>query len=63
MSAKLKGRGEWVYVGLPEEIVDRIDKVIESRKGGFRSRNDYVLEAVKTAREKAEELRKIGMGR
>jgi hypothetical protein len=45
MSAK--SRGDWVYVGIPREIAVRIDKVIASRQWGFRSRNDYVLEAVK----------------
>jgi hypothetical protein len=43
----LKDRGNWVYFGLPKEIFDRIDTVIESGKWGFRSRNDYALEAVK----------------
>lgn len=42
------GRGSWVCVSVPKEIAERIDKVIESRQWGFRSRNDYVLEAVKT---------------
>jgi len=44
---KGRGRGDWVYVALPKEIVDRIEEVIGTRKWGFRSRNDYVLEAVK----------------
>lgn len=48
MPRKCKGRGEWIYVGLPKEIVDIIDKVVESGKWGFRSRNDHVIEAVKT---------------
>ena len=47
MPRVVKGRGNWVYVGLPKEIVDRIDLVIESGKWGFRSRNDYALEAIK----------------
>jgi hypothetical protein len=47
MPRVVKGRGNWVYVGLPKEIVDRVDAVIESGKWGFRSRNDYALEAVK----------------
>jgi len=42
-----KSRGDWVYVGIPREIVEHIDKIISSRQWGFRSRNDYVLEAVK----------------
>jgi len=45
---KTKGRGNWVSVSIPKEIADIIDRVIESRQWGFRSRNDYVLEAVKT---------------
>jgi metal-responsive CopG/Arc/MetJ family transcriptional regulator len=36
-----------MYVGIPKEIIERIDKVIESEQWGFRSRGDYVLEAVK----------------
>lgn len=47
MPRVVKGRGNWVYVGLPKEIVDRIDQIIESGKWGFRSRNDYALEAIK----------------
>lgn len=48
MPPRGRGRGKWVYVGLPKEIADRIDKVIETRQWGFKSRSDYVLEAVKT---------------
>lgn len=48
MSPKIEGRGHWVSVSIPKEITDRIDKVIEAGQWGFRSRNDYVLEAVKT---------------
>lgn len=40
-------REGWRTIALPEEIVRRIDKVVESREYGFRSRNDFVLEAVK----------------
>ncbi len=47
MSPKLRGRGIWVSVGIPKEIAERIDKVIDSGQWGFRSRNDYVLEAIK----------------
>jgi Arc/MetJ-type ribon-helix-helix transcriptional regulator len=47
MKRKGRGRGKWMYVGIPKEIAERIDKVIESEQWGFRSRSDYVLEAVK----------------
>lgn len=43
----LEKRKEWVYVGLPAEIVKLIDEVITAKKWGFRSRNEFVLEAVK----------------
>lgn len=36
-----------MYIGIPKEIAERIDKVIESEQWGFRSRGDYVLEAIK----------------
>jgi len=45
---RIVGRGNWVSVGIPKEIAVRIDRAIESGQWGFRSRNDYVLEAVKT---------------
>jgi metal-responsive CopG/Arc/MetJ family transcriptional regulator len=38
---------EYVYVALPQEITNLIDEVIASRKWGFRSRAEFVLEAVK----------------
>jgi len=40
-------RKGWVNVSLPEEIVERIDKAVGNSKHGFRSRADFVLEAVK----------------
>jgi hypothetical protein len=46
MESKEK-KTRWVYVGIPREIVDRIDKIVHSQQWGFTSRNDYVLEAVK----------------
>ena len=42
-----KTEKDWIYIGLPKEIVDKINMVVKSKKWGFRSRNDYVLEAVK----------------
>jgi len=37
----------WVNVGLPEEIIEIIDRVITTQKHGFRSRADLILEGVK----------------
>jgi Arc/MetJ-type ribon-helix-helix transcriptional regulator len=38
---------DWVTVALPIEIVAKIDELIKAKKYGFRSRGDFVLEAVK----------------
>ncbi len=40
-------REGWVDVALPEEIVERIDRVVAEKKHGIRSRNSFVNEAVK----------------
>jgi metal-responsive CopG/Arc/MetJ family transcriptional regulator len=40
-------RKGWTSVALPDEIIKRIDDVIESKEHGFKSRNGFVLEAVK----------------
>ena len=47
MPKTTRRRDDWVTIALPKEIVDRIDAVVESKKFGFRSRADFVLEAVK----------------
>ena len=47
-------RKGWVNISLPEEIVSRIDKAVGNSKYGFRSRADFVLEAVKN------QLRELG---
>ena len=45
-------RKDWRYVSLPSEIIDKIDKIVNERKYGFKSRNSFVLEAVKAHLEK-----------
>jgi len=37
----------WVTIAIPAEIIGRIDLVVESRKYGFRSRADFVIESIK----------------
>ena len=44
MDEKEKG---WITIALPIEIVKLVDQVILSNRYGFRSRTDFVLEAVK----------------
>jgi len=40
----LKG---WTTIAIPDEIAERIDRVIEAQEHGFRSRADFITEAVK----------------
>jgi len=40
-------RKGWVNIALPKEIVDIIDEVVKDPKFGYRSRNDFVLDAVR----------------
>ncbi len=47
-------RKGWKNVALPEEIVETIDRVVDSGKHGFRSRSSFVLTAVRN------ELRNLG---
>jgi hypothetical protein len=35
------------YAGVPREIMELVDQVIQSRKHGYLSRNQFVNEAVK----------------
>jgi metal-responsive CopG/Arc/MetJ family transcriptional regulator len=47
-------RDGWVGCELPTEIMLKIDEVVSKKNLGFRSRNAFVLEAVK------EHLKKLG---
>ena len=48
------GRKRYINVGIPEELVELVDEVWKSSKKGFRSRAEFVLEAIreKISREK-----------
>jgi Arc/MetJ-type ribon-helix-helix transcriptional regulator len=43
----MPARKGWTTIALPEEIVEIIDRVVEAKKHGFRSRSDFVIEAIK----------------
>ncbi|HDD72133.1 MAG TPA: CopG family transcriptional regulator [Candidatus Bathyarchaeota archaeon] len=47
-------RADWVYINVPREIVERIDAVVASRKYGYVSRADFVLDAIR------DKLRELG---
>ncbi|MEM2122928.1 MAG: ribbon-helix-helix domain-containing protein [Candidatus Bathyarchaeia archaeon] len=42
-----KRNRRWTTIAIPQEIAQLIDKVVESQQYGFRSRTDFILEAVK----------------
>ena len=37
----------WRTVALPEEIIERIDTLVKEQKHGYRSRNEFVTDAVR----------------
>ena len=41
------GRKRYINVGVPEELVNLIDSVWKKSKKGFRSRAEFVLEAIR----------------
>jgi len=47
-------RKRYINVGVPEELVELIDEVWKTSKKGFRSRAEFVMEAIreKISREK-----------
>jgi len=46
----------WKTIALPEELVDKVDKMVESKQHGYRSRNEFVTDAV---RRRLEELKAL----
>mgnify|MGYP001770686046 CR=1 FL=1 len=49
------GKKDYTTIQIPRELVEMIDKIIEERKGGYRSRTEFVADAV---RRRIEELLK-----
>ena len=46
----------WKTVALPEELITKVDKIVAEEKHGYRSRNDFVIDAV---RRRLEELKPL----
>ena len=40
-------REEWTYINLPKELGAKIDELVDARKHGYRSRSDFVADAVR----------------
>jgi metal-responsive CopG/Arc/MetJ family transcriptional regulator len=50
------GRGRYVSVSIPEELIKEIDKILEKSKFGYESRPEFIKEAV---RRRLEELKAL----
>jgi len=53
-----KGRGIFVSVSIPEELMKEIDKILASHKGGYESRPEFIKEAVRKRLEEMKALSK-----
>ena len=49
-------REEWVYVNLPKELAVKVDALVNEQKHGYRSRSEFVTDAV---RRRLEELKSL----
>jgi len=50
-------RKRYVNVGIPEELIKLLDKVWKDSKKGFRSRAEFVIEAIREKIDKEKKLR------
>jgi len=50
---KGKGRGKYAYIAIPEDLAKIIDAIVENAKYGYRSRAEFVTDAI---RRRLEEL-------
>jgi len=48
----------WKTIALPEELVQKIDKILASHKGGYESRPEFIKEAVRKRLEEIKALAK-----
>ena len=49
-------RKGWVSVAIPEELARKIDEIVKLRKYGYRSRSQFVTDAVRRLLEELKEL-------
>jgi len=54
----IPGRGRFVSVSIPEELIKEIDKILASHKGGYESRPEFIKEAVRKRLEEIKALSK-----
>jgi metal-responsive CopG/Arc/MetJ family transcriptional regulator len=48
----------WRTVALPEELINKIDRIVSEKKHGYRSRNELVTDAVRRRLEDLKPLSK-----
>jgi metal-responsive CopG/Arc/MetJ family transcriptional regulator len=48
-------RNEWTYINMPKELAQEVDNMVNAQKHGYRSRSEFVSDAV---RRRLDELRK-----
>jgi len=54
-----KGKGaKFVSVSIPAEVIEQIDRMIESRKHGYESRPEFIKDAVRRRLEEMKALSK-----
>lgn len=58
MRTAIPGRGRFVSVSIPEELIKEIDKILASHKGGYESRPEFIKEAVRKRLEEIKALAK-----
>jgi len=47
MRTAQKGRGKFISVSIPEELINEVDHEIESGSGGYESRPEFIKESVR----------------
>ena len=47
-------REKWTYVNMAKELADQVDEIVNAQKHGYRSRSEFVSDAI---RRRMDELR------
>lgn len=52
-------REEWVYVNIPRELAEKIDDIVDEQKSGYRSRSDFVADAIRRRLQPDREIQEL----
>lgn len=58
MKTAYPGRGHFVSVSIPEDLIKEIDKIVAKGKGGYESRPEFIKEAIRKRLEDLQALAK-----